>query len=281
MARTSQKNWFCFAATAGLALQLIGCGSPSTGTSAVKVTNGIEIAETDFPSVVFIAAQTPEGLANCTATFVNDSQAVSAGHCVEGTSERNPALYLVEQTFVRGRPQMRAIARAQRWYRDAAYDINEGVGPLDLSVINFPANTAPATSKLAVVDPKVEDELTIVGYGNNRNYVDDLGQLTGSGAGKKRKGTNIVANVSDDGMIQFIGLPEAVSDAEAGTYALSGSGDSGGPLFINGRLAGITSGGGVGQTEDGQEFYISQYVNIRSTSSQALLKKALKAGTVF
>lgn len=281
MARTSQKNWVRFAAATGMALHMMGCGSTQTETSAVKVTNGIEIAETDFPSVVFIAAQTPEGLANCTATFVNDSQAVSAAHCVEGTSERNPALYLVEQRMVNGRPQLRAVAKAQRWFRDATYDINDGVGPLDLSVITFPSNTAPATSDLAVADPKIDDELTIVGYGNNRNYVDSLGQLSGSGAGKKRKGNNVVGNVTEDGMIQFIGLPEAVSDVEAGNYALSGSGDSGGPLFINGRLAGVTSGGGFGQTRDGQEIYISQYVNIRSTSSQALLKKALKAGTVF
>jgi secreted trypsin-like serine protease len=281
MARTSHKTWFHFAAATGLAFHMIACGSAGTETSAVKVTNGIEIAEADFPSVVFIAAQTPEGLANCTATFVNDSQAVSAAHCVEGTSERSPAIYLVEQKMVNGRPQMRALAKAQRWYRDASYDINDGVGPLDLSVITFPANSAPAISEIAVVDPQVDDELTIVGYGNNRNFVDSLGQLSGSGAGKKRKGVNVVGNVSDDGMIQFIGLPSAVSDVEAGRYALSGSGDSGGPLFIKGRLAGVTSGGGVGQTEDGQDIYISQYVNLRSASSQALLKKALKAGTVF
>jgi secreted trypsin-like serine protease len=281
MACTSHKTWFHFAAGAWLAFHMIACGSAGNETSAVKVTNGIEIAETDYPSVVFIAAQTPEGLANCTATFVNDSQVVSAGHCVEGTSERSPAIYLVEQTIVNGRPQMRALAKAQRWYRDASYDINDGVGPLDLSVINFPANSAPATSAIAVVDPQVDDELTIVGYGNNRNYVDSLGQLSGSGAGKKRKGVNVVGNVSDDGMIQFIGVPSALSDVEAGRYALSGSGDSGGPLFIKGRLAGVTSGGGVGQTEDGQDIYISQYVNLRSASSQALLKKALKAGTVF
>jgi secreted trypsin-like serine protease len=281
MAISSQKNWVHFAATAALTFQLIGCGSAKPATSHGKVTNGVEIAETDYPSVVFIAAQTPEGLANCTATFVNDSQAISAGHCVEGTNERSPALYLVEQTMVNGRPQMRSLAKAQRWFRDATYDINEGVSPLDLAVITFPANSAPATSAIARIDPQVDDELTIVGYGNNRNFVDSLGQLSGSGAGKKRVGTNFVGNVSEDGMIQFIGVPESFMDVGAGNYALSGSGDSGGPLFIKGRLVGVTSGGGVGETKEGQRFYTSQYVNLRSESSQALLKKALKAGTVF
>jgi secreted trypsin-like serine protease len=281
MALSSHKNWVRFAALTGMALQMISCGSTQPARSDVKVTNGIEIEETEYPSVVLIVAQTPEGLANCTATFVNDAQVVSAGHCVEGTSERSPAVYLVEQTIVDGRTQMKAIAKAQRWFRDATYDINEGVGPLDVAVITFPADTAPATSDIAVVDPKAKDELTIVGYGNNRNFVDSFGELSGAGAGKKRKGTNTVGNVTEDGMIQFIGLPEAVSDVEEGRYALSGSGDSGGPLFINGRLVGITSGGGVGEISDGRKVYISQYVNLRSQTSQTLLKKALKAGTEF
>ncbi|WP_176736843.1 trypsin-like serine protease [Oligoflexus tunisiensis] len=277
MTLASHTHWVRFAAAAGMALGLIGCGSTAKEASGVKVTNGIEIPESEFPSVVFIVAQTPEGLANCTATFVNDSQAVSAGHCVEGTSERNPAVYLIEQKIVAGRLQLRAVAKAQRWFRDASYDINDGVGPLDVSVINFPADTAPGTSELAVSDPKVDDELTIVGYGNNRNYVDSYGQLSGSGSGKKRKGTNTVGNVTDDGMIQFLGLPEAASEVEAGRYALSGSGDSGGPLFIEGRLAGVTSGGGFGETAEGEQVFISQYVSLRSKTSQALLKKALKA----
>lgn len=281
MTLASHKNWVHFAAVAVLTFPLIGCGSAKPITSDVKVTNGVEIAETDYPSVVFIAAQTREGLANCTATFVNDSQAISAGHCVEGTSERSPALYLVEQTMVNGRPQMRPLAKAQRWFRDAGYDINVGVSPLDLAVITFPANSAPATSDIALMDPQIDDELTIVGYGNNRNFIDASGQLSGSGAGKKRIGTNVVGNVSEDGLIQFIGVPESLADVGAGNYALSGSGDSGGPLFIKGRLVGVTSGGGVGETEEGQQFYISDYVNLRSESSQALLKKALKAGTVF
>jgi hypothetical protein len=277
MTLASHTQWVRFAAAAGMALSLIGCGSADKEASAVKVTNGIEIAESEFPSVVFIVAQTREGLANCTATFVNDAQAVSAAHCVEGTSERNPAVYLIEQKMVAGRLQMRAVAKAQRWFRDANYDINDGVGPLDVAVINFPADTAPGTSELAVEDPQVGDELTIVGYGNNRNYVDTYGELSGSGAGKKRKGNNKVGNVTDDGMIQFLGLPEAVSEVEAGIYSLSGSGDSGGPLFINGRLAGVTSGGGFGETRDGDQVFISQYVSLRSKTSQALLKKALKA----
>ncbi len=282
MKHNTQMTWLNFAAIATLGLSAFACGTAyQTATdSAVKVTNGREIAETDYPSVVYIASQVQDGVASCTATFVNDSQVVSAAHCVEGTSASNPSLYLVKVTYVDGEAQLSAVAKAQRWVRPANYNFDDGVNKLDVSVISFPANSAPAVSALAAVPTKAGDSLTIVGYGNNRNFIDDSGQFTGSGAGKKRVGTNQVGAVVD-GMIQFIGTPSAGSDFEPGSLVLSGSGDSGGPLFVNGRLAGVTSGGGVGKTSDGEEVYISQYVDLKSADSQALLKKALKPGTAF
>jgi len=282
MNHNTQKNWLKFAAVAGLVLNTFACGTADRAAtdSAVKVTNGREIAETDYPSVVYIASQVQGGIASCTATFVNDSQVVSAAHCVEGTSASSPSLYLVKLTYVDGEAQLSAVAKAQRWVRPANYNFDDGVNKLDASVITFPENSAPAVSALAAVPTKAGDSLTIVGYGNNRNFIDASGQFTGSGAGKKRVGTNQVGAVID-GMIQFIGTPSAGSDFEPGSLVLSGSGDSGGPLFVNGRLAGVTSGGGVGSTGDGQEVYISQYVDLKSADSQALLRKALKPGTAF
>ena len=83
-------------------------------------------------------------------------------------------------------------------------------------------------------------------------------------------------------MIEFVGTPDEKTEGlDQGLYSLSGSGDSGGPLFIKGRLAGVTSGGGVGQDQDGKYVFIAQYVSLRSKTSQALLKKALKPGTTF
>ncbi len=276
----SRKNWMKLVVVSGLTLHLWACGTaPNADQSSIKVTNGREIKDTDYPSVVFIASEVPDGVASCTATFVNDSQVVSAAHCVEGTSSSSPAIYLVKQTIVNGQPQLTALAKAVKWVRNPSYNFDDGVNNLDISVITFPENSAPATSTITKAVPKSGDELTIVGYGNNRNYIDGSGEFTGSGAGKKRVGTNTVAAVTD-GMIQFIGAPEASSDLTLGDYALSGSGDSGGPLFINGRLAGVTSGGGVSRTQDGQKVFVSQYVDLTSAESQSVLKRALKAGTL-
>ena len=72
-----------------LASTLIGCGSAAQN-SETKVTNGREITESTYPSVVLLVMELAEGQAICTGTFVNDSQVISAGHCVEGLDPADP-----------------------------------------------------------------------------------------------------------------------------------------------------------------------------------------------
>lgn len=67
------------------------------------------------------------------------------------------------------------------------------------------------------------------------------------------------------GFIQFTGV-DSTTTAD-GTDSSSASGDSGGPLFINGKVAGVTSGG-FGRTR-------SLYIDLWSAESQAFLSKNL------
>jgi hypothetical protein len=141
-------------------------------------------------------------------------------------------------------------------------------------VIDFPADSAPAVSSVATRAPAAGQTLTIVGYGNNVNGFDNFGEQTGSGAGTKRAGTNRVDSVSG-GFINFNGLPEADGVSTEGSLVSSGSGDSGGPLFVDGKLAGITSGGGL--RSDGRGGYLasSKYVDINSVYVKSFLASAL------
>jgi hypothetical protein len=116
-------------------------------------------------------------------------------------------------------------------------------------------------AQLFAQPPRPGDQLTIVGYGLN-----DL--RTRSGAGRKRVGTNTVTRVSS-GMIQFQAY-------QGERKAVSGSGDSGGPLFINGKLAGVTSGGA-----HFGGFKESMYVDLSSQMSQAFLRDAVRRGAVI
>jgi len=263
-----------------LASTLIGCGAANQ-TSETKVTNGKEIAESTYPSVVLIVTVTAQGQGICTGTFVNDSQMISAGHCVEGLdpalapssdpAKKNFGIYAVT---VGEDGQYSISAQAVSFNRHPNYNIRLGVSAYDVSVIDFPANSAPAISTVATRAPSAGQTLTIVGYGNNINSFDDFGQLTGSGAGTKRAGTNRVGSVSG-GFINFNGLPEADGVTTQGTLVSSGSGDSGGPLFVDGRLAGITSGGGLRSDGRGGYLATSKYVDINSSYVKSFLASAL------
>ncbi len=99
--------------------------------------------------------------------------------------------------------------------------------------------------------------------------------MTGSGAGVKRAGTNSVGSVSG-GFINFDGLPEADGETTPGTLVASGSGDSGGPLFVSGQLAGVTSGGGLPRDGRGGYYATSKYVDVNSVYVKSFLNSQLK-----
>ncbi len=258
---------------AALVALVSACGQATQEDSSTKVTNGREIRESDFPSVVLLVANSAQGQSICTGTFVNSSQVVTAGHCLEGLNPVRPEMYYATED---ASGQVRAVARAISFKRNPAYSISLGVSKSDLGVLTFPEGTAPATSSLATVTPKAGDQLTIVGYGNNENYPSATEGVGGTGAGVKRAGVNEIADVNE-GLITFIGIPEKTSsEAPLGEYVLSGSGDSGGPLFVGGKLAGVTSGGGFASLEDGSAVAVSRYVDLTSTESRSFLASVLK-----
>lgn len=263
-----------FLAPALIALAVnTACGSGSAENSASKVTNGVTISGSTFPSTVLLVTVGAQGESICTGTFVNDSQVVTAGHCVENLSKTKPNLLVATEINGRTVP----FAKAVSWVRNPSYTFAQGVSPYDLAVINFPANSAPAISPIATEAPKVGEAFTIVGYGNNKNFIDNSGVLNGAGAGVKRAGSNRISQVAG-GMISFAGLTGAVEveGMEPGQYVSSGSGDSGGPMFVGNKLVGITSGGGLSQTQDGIEIAISLYVDLNSPLSKQFLAGALK-----
>ncbi len=252
---------------------LSACGQSAKETSSIQVTNGRQIRESDFPAVVLLVANSSQGQSICTGTFVNSSQVVTAGHCLEGLNPNRPEMYYAAQD---SSGNVKAVARAISFKRNPSYSISLGVSKSDLGVLTFPEGTAPATVALATVAPKAGDKLTIVGYGNNENYPSATEGVGGSGAGVKRAGSNEIGEVAD-GLITFIGIPDkSSSEAALGEYVLSGSGDSGGPLFVGGKLTGVTSGGGFATLEDGTDIAVSRYVDLTSAESRAFLSGALK-----
>lgn len=268
------KSWTKSLLAGAAALSLLSaCGSQiSSENSELSVTNGREIGEDEFASTVLLVSQTRYGSSICTATFVNDRQAITASHCVVELSPASPEMYYVRSDIVGGSPRFTALAKAISYKAQARYsfNINNGVNKYDLAIVNFPAGTAPAAARIASQTPSVGSELVIVGYGNNENFIAANGSQGGTGSGVKRVGTNEIALV-EDGMLVFAGNPSSDDGAPQGEYVSSGSGDSGGPMFVNGELVGVTSGGGLAQLEDGSLISISRYVDLNSPESKAFL----------
>lgn len=241
-----------------------GCGVEGD-SSEIKVANGTVIPETSYPSVVLLY---DEAGSICTGTFVTEEIVLTAAHCTmngtvdsEGKVDRTLALIEFEDQENR---KAKLVAKSTKIVRNIQWDkAGRNVNRYDLGLVYFPKGTAKEVSTIAGSAARSGDEFTIVGYGLNQT--NDL--KDGSSAGVKRVGYNKVSNMSG-GFIQFFGATK--TSTGDGTNASSSSGDSGGPLFIDGEVAGVTSGGGnsFGKAR-------SLYIDLHSSTSREFLDKYL------
>ncbi|RYZ48434.1 MAG: trypsin-like serine protease, partial [Proteobacteria bacterium] len=152
--------------------------------------------------------------------------------------------------------------------------------PHDLAVIDFPRHSASTIALISSKAPDVDSWVQLVGYGDNENFYDAEGALTGSGSGKKRVGTNKVYSYDQD-MLLIVGVPGTTKDVMTGTESCSGAGDSGGPLLINSTtLVGVSYGGGIHKetAQDGSTTLNcgSYYVNLSRKENIDFLESVLK-----
>jgi secreted trypsin-like serine protease len=270
-----------------LMLGLVACGSPedNEATSETKVTNGLQATANEYPSVVLLHFSTGGYNSSiCTGTFVNDAQVVTAAHCVYDLLKAGRSASSMTFSKVSSTGTTRVAATKLQYH--PGYTVVPGkLSNHDLAVVTFPRYSAPATTKFYPNTPYVGQKFTIVGFGVNDYKYDASGQQYGTGSGIKRKGQNEISRVSN-GFIQFEGVHKASDPKVAlGQDSASGSGDSGGPLLISGALAGVTSGGGLGQARDASgnlvTVKVSNYVDVNESSNQDFLESALMSRQVL
>ena len=254
------------------------CSTENKRSSSLKVVNGLPIDTSKYPEVVLLG--TDDGKPLCTGTFITPEAVLTAGHCTKKGDSVDPETYEVKGltlTIIKlddpvGKT-FSTVASSVAAYRHPQWDKEFPVHLLnkyDIAIVMFPANTSSYVHELADESPKPGDTLTIVGYGID--YVPDMFSfgIDRSSAGIKRLGNNTIQNVVD-GMITFFG-PTKTTTGD-GSLAGSSKGDSGGPMFVDNKLVGVTSGGRL--TPLAARPRTSFYTDINSTVSRAFIKQVI------
>jgi hypothetical protein len=205
----------------------VGRDSPAVNVdqkrnTCLNVVNGV-VSE-KIPGVIMLRSN-KGGV--CTGTFLGDNVVLTAAHCVDGTANggltiNGSAILPKEAVFVDSGPD----AASRR--------------PLnDIALLIFPDGTSKEWRKIASVPPKAGDALMVAGFGQtdfvNDNQVD----------GRLRFGYNVVDSVSSSDAILRYESPTKTGSLKPGEEAMSGRGDSGGPISVGDGVVALTSGGGT------------------------------------
>ncbi len=256
-------------------LVLSACGLGQREASHTDVTLGTILPATDRPEVVYIEQELPGRNWHCTATFINDSQAITAAHCLIGAPAKDVRIYLMRATGAMGSNLWTRQVEALSFVPHPDFSWSAGVGGVDVMVLNFPTGTAPATATMAKKTPKVGSQVSLIGFGDNTESLGDQGAIDGTGRGVKRVGQNQIDSIGR-GTIELKGNTGTETKPEPSRNSL-GSGDSGGPLFYNQQMIGVASGITVARGLGGRQYVRSTYIDINSSKIQSFLRLNLKS----
>jgi hypothetical protein len=283
-----------------LALSLCACGLPeiqeevstpensgACSTATLSLVNGLESSE--HPAVgLFLRLNSMRTLAvgACTGTFVDSTTMITSAHCVDA-SENGGVIFVPGEAPNLSNPNFKSVSALKVFHLGLTHedfvdgDSSVEVRAKDLAVVVFPEGTAPGVAGLAAARPAPGSRVTMVGYGSTQ-WVDAVGTST---TPRKRVGTNLVQSVSGEGFsdlfvdVGFVSAEESDAKAVDGSAAMASRGDSGGPILMNGMIAGVASQAGA--TGDSPMLYFASYVSPLSPEATNLFEAARKGGAVI
>lgn len=219
-----------------MSLALISCAKTTSTEAGLPSPSGsLSVTTTDYPAVGMVVL--PGGSGICTGTFISDRAVLTAAHCAKAD----------------GRYSFVTSFGTFSTYTHLTMGPGVVDDPNDIAILIFDAGTARGNFVNMGDSVASGDTLRLVGFGCNN--LD-----TRAGAGTKRTGTNVVAELND--YINFI-TPASTVAGILGSSNRAGScfGDSGGPALatVNGALevVGVTHAGGTQGSS-----IISEYVNV-------------------
>jgi secreted trypsin-like serine protease len=255
-----------FAFLLGFWFGLFGCGVKSSQSASLRIADGIEVSNTDFPAVVKIFSADPvdqAAVGTCTATWVSSETLLTAAHCISSESGteiqrvwvKHPATgsdVVADPANIRIHPRYGEISLA---------------GTFDIAIIRFSESVSSHALSMVDLQAKAGDQVQLVGFGITR--------VGGYDAGVKRFGINTIESLDGKKDSRGVGRPQdlifirgvlnqAVA-SEAGLINSGGAvnlqGDSGGPLLHQGRLLGVASTAELDDPTQLGGSYVSTFVH--------------------
>lgn len=259
---------------------VISCGDYSSHQSQLNIVNGVRDTG-QFPSVIQIDTA---GISKCTATFLNSQTAITAAHC------------LVDANNIPSRITYNGVG-AVAMLRHPNYVHYEPF--YDVALIKFPVGSAPATLIMASQQIRLGDSVTMVGYGySDLDYSVRLDRAVpslrtsfntkkyGSNSFRMLPAANDLGGARDtlavlrDGLIEFDGFGKnqgsTVFGADGtGLNVSTAQGDSGSPLIVNGRVAGVLTANRHQDRElkTNRSYYVDTYEGGRMVSFYRLAQE--------
>ena len=226
---------------------MLGCGQDEVKTSELRVVNGRVALGHEYPEVRLIQG--------CGGTFIDHNIMVTADHCLFNENDEPMDRTWV---YVNGDYQLSTKVAIHPQY---SLGYRNGVNKYDVALLWFDEQTSRDYAPVCSLGPEKQMTGTIVGWGCN--------DVTGgwnscAGMGVKRVGYTLIRG-KEDHMLESKGMVRPAGDT--GYQAVSALGDSGGPVYFQGCVGGVVSGG----TKMGLDPY-SFYTDLTTPWVQKFLK---------
>ena len=276
----------------------------NTCLAGFNVINGKET--TDYPSVGLLAELDETNVigGTCTGTWVGPNTMITAAHCITAGSETElvflkgsvvstgDTIQDAQKIVATGVKPTKVIMNADELkHGNLANDLIEmNIAYKDMAILIFGSDVAPATTKILNRHPTNKEAAVIVGFGATASAVRtaEPGEKSIKRVGKNHVVVRDELKEAFPDLLIMFGRGKTVDTSGKAIDSLSGAGDSGGPIFVDGALAGVVSNGAdsaevkdlaqqLGEDADNMTVYAA----LDSTFATALLEKAKKAGAKF
>lgn len=161
----------------------------------------------------------------CTGTFVSHNTVLTAAHCIDPDQPGGGLKVRIGARRISSKVTITPSSLKPIPLKD------------DVAVVVFPDQTSSVWMNLSAFSPKPGQRIKLAGFGQTDFLKDN------DSDGKRRFGENVISEIAEGGTAIVYDLPVDGSGNPTNAHAMTGRGDSGGPVMIGRGIVGIVSRG--------------------------------------